>query len=75
MREDSLQEARGIFRQLADLPPGELLALIDSTPIQFYEFPKQINHPLAHSWKQVIGSHNQLLPVVRAILFGEGDSK
>ncbi len=75
LRENPLQEARGIFRQLADLPPGELLRLIDSTPTQFYEFPKQINQPLAHNWKQAIGSHNQLLPVVRAILFGEGDSK
>jgi len=75
LRENPSQEARGVFRQLADLPPRELLALIDSTPIQFYEFSRQINHPLAHSWKQVIGSHNQLLPVVRAILFGEGDSE
>jgi hypothetical protein len=75
LRENPLQEARGVFRQLADLPPRELLTLIDSTPTQFYEFPKQINHPLAHSWKQVVGSHNRLLPVVRAILFGEGDSR
>ena len=75
LRENPLQEARGVFRQLADLPPGELLVLINSTPIQFYEFPKQINHPLAHAWKQAMGSHNQMLPGVRTILFGEGDSE
>ncbi len=73
LREHPLREARGVFRQFADLPPAELLMLIDSTPTQAYEFPKQINHPLAHSWKKAMGSSNRCLPAVRAILFGEGD--
>ena len=72
LREHPLREARGVFRQFADLPPQELLLLIDSTPSRPYELPKQVNHPLAHSWKQAMGFSNPLLPIVRVILFGEG---
>ncbi len=72
LREHSLREARGVFRKLADLPPAELLMLIDTTPSKPYEIPTQINHPLAHSWKKAMGFNNQVLPVVRDILFGEG---
>ncbi|NJC95324.1 MAG: hypothetical protein C3F07_01845 [Anaerolineales bacterium] len=72
LREHPLREARGIFRQLANLPPAELLLLIDSAPARPYELPEQINHPLAHSWKQAMGFSNPLLPIVRIILFGEG---
>jgi hypothetical protein len=72
LREHSLREARGVFRQLADLPPTELLMLIDTTPTRAYEIPTQINHPLAHAWKKAMGSNNPLLPAVRQILFGEG---
>lgn len=74
LREHPLREARGVFRQLADLQPRELLMLIDSTSTRSYELPKQINHPLAHAWKKAMGSNNRLLPAVRAILFGEGDN-
>jgi hypothetical protein len=74
LREHSLREARGVFRQFADLPPAELLMLIDSTPTRAYELPKQINHPLASTWKKAMGHGNSLLPVVRAILFGEGEN-
>jgi len=72
LREDPLGEARGIFSQLAKLPPAELLLLMDSTPIRFYEVPTPINHPLAPAWKQAMGSNNSHLIAVRHILFGEG---
>jgi hypothetical protein len=75
LREHSLREARGVFRQLADLPPAELLMLIDTTPTRAYEIPTQINHPLAHAWKKAMGSNNPLLSAVREILFGEGVSE
>ncbi|MCK6585634.1 MAG: hypothetical protein L6Q49_21235 [Anaerolineales bacterium] len=74
LREHPLREARGVFRQFADLPPHELLMLIDSTPTRTYELPKQINHPLAPDWKKAMGFSNPLLPAVRTILFGEGDN-
>lgn len=74
LREHPLREARGVFRQFADLPPSELLLLIDSTPTRAYELPKQINHPLAQAWKKAMGSNNPRLPAVRMILFGEGDN-
>ncbi len=75
LREHSLREARGVFRQLADLPPAELLMLIDTTPTRAYEIPKQIYHPLASAWKKAMGSNNPLLPAVRAILFGEKENE
>jgi hypothetical protein len=75
LREHSLREARGVFRQFADLPPKELLALIDSTPTRAYELPTKIEHPLAHAWKKTMGTNNPRLPVVREILFGEGASE
>ncbi|WKZ45912.1 MAG: DnaA N-terminal domain-containing protein [Anaerolineales bacterium] len=75
LREHPLREARGVFRQFADLPPAELLMLIDSTPTRGYALPKQINHPLAPAWKKAMGSNNSLLPAVRTILFGEGDNE
>ncbi|WKZ48560.1 MAG: DnaA N-terminal domain-containing protein [Anaerolineales bacterium] len=75
LREHPLREARGVFRQFADLPPEELLALIDSTPTGAYELPTKIEHPLAHAWKKAMGSNNPRLPVVREILFGEGTSE
>jgi len=73
LREHPLREARGVFRQFADLPPAELLMLINSTPTRTYELPRQINHPLAHAWKRTMGSNNPHLPAVRTILFGEGE--
>jgi hypothetical protein len=75
LREHPLREARGVFRQLADLTPKELLALIDSTPTGGYELPTKIEHPLAHAWKKTMGSNNPRLPIVREILFGEGASE
>lgn len=72
LREHPLREARGIFRQLADLPPAELLMLIDSTPARAYEIPTRMEHPLAAAWKKAMGSNNLRLPAVRAILFTEG---
>jgi hypothetical protein len=73
VRQDPLQSPRGAFRQFANLPPDELLRLIDSTPTHAYEYSKQINHPLAPDWNQTMGSHNPRLTAARAILFGEGD--
>jgi hypothetical protein len=73
LREHALKEARGVFRQFADLPPVELMELIDSTPTQNYELPKQTNHPLAAAWKQAMGSSNPRLTAVREILFGESE--
>ncbi|WKZ40577.1 MAG: DnaA N-terminal domain-containing protein [Anaerolineales bacterium] len=75
LREHPLREARGVFRQFADLPPEELLALIDSTPARAYELPTKIEHPLAHAWKKAMGSNNPRLSIVREILFGEGASE
>jgi DnaA-like protein len=72
LREHALREARGVFRQFADLPPVELLRLIDSTPTRAYELPTKIEHPLAHAWKKAMGHTNPTLSVVREILFGEG---
>ena len=75
LREHPLREARGVFRQFADLPPSELLMLIDTTPTRAYELPTKIEHPLAHAWKKAMGSNNPRLLVVREILFGEGASE
>ncbi len=75
LREHPLREARGIFRQLADLPPSELLLLIDSTPTRDYGPPRPCNHPLFRDWKKVMGYSNRRLPAVRAILFGEREEK
>ncbi len=75
LREHPLREARGVFRQFADLPPAELLMLIDTTPTRAYQLPTKIEHPLAHAWKKAMGSNNPRLPIVREILFGEGASE
>jgi hypothetical protein len=75
IREHPLREARGIFRQLADIPPAELLGLFKSTPTRRYEIPIPNNHPLAPAWKQAMGSQNRRLPAARVILFGEGGSE
>ncbi|HKJ37725.1 MAG TPA: DnaA N-terminal domain-containing protein [Anaerolineales bacterium] len=75
LREHALREARGVFRQFANLPPAELLMLIDSTPTHAYELPAPIEHPLAHAWKQAMGSNNPSLALVRVILFGEGENQ
>jgi hypothetical protein len=71
LREHPLKEARGVFRQFADLPPVELLGLIDATPTDEYQLSPSYNHPLTHAWKKAMGSSNHRLPAVRAILFGE----
>lgn len=71
LREHPLKEARGVFHQFADLPPVELLGLIDATPTGGYQLSPSYNHPLAHTWKKAMGSSNHRLPAVRAILFGE----
>ena len=75
IREHPVREARGIFRQLADIPPVELLGLFNSSPTRRYEIPIPNNHPLAPAWKQAMGSQNRRLPAARAILFGEGGSE
>lgn len=75
LREHALREARGVFRQFADLPPVELLELIDAIPTRVYELPKQTNHPLAAAWKRVMGPTNPRLMAVREILFGDGDNE
>ncbi len=71
LREHPLKEARGVFRQFADLPPAELLGLIDATPTGGYQLPPPYDHPLAPAWKKAMGTTNRRLPAVRAILFGE----
>jgi hypothetical protein len=73
LRENPLKEARSPFRQLADLPPVELLELIHSTPQGSYKMPPPCDHPLAGAWKKVMGSNNHMLPAVQQILFGEGE--
>jgi hypothetical protein len=71
LRENPLREARGVFRQFADLPPAELLGLIDATPNGRYSLPPPCHHPLTQAWKKAMGANNRRLPAVRAILFGE----
>jgi hypothetical protein len=74
LREHPLREARGVFRQFADLPPAELLLLMESTPHSSYALPGQVEHPLARAWKKAMGSHNPMMPQVYKILFGnEGE--
>jgi len=73
LREHPLKEARGAFRQLADLPPVELLELIHSTPLEKYRMPPACNHPLAGVWKKAMGAHNRMLPALKEILFGLGE--
>jgi len=74
LREHPLREARGVFRKLADLPPCDLLALINSAPSKPYQIPAQAVHPLASEWIQGMGAGNTRLAAVREILFcGEGD--
>lgn len=74
LREHPLREARGVFRQFADLPPAELLLLMESTLHSAYTLPKQVEHPLAHTWKKAMGSHNPMMAQVHKILFGiEGE--
>ena len=75
LREHPLKEARSPFRQLADLPPEELLELIATTPLGRYKLPPQCDHPLAGSWKKAMGSNNRMLPAVKEILFGIGDDE
>ena len=75
LREHPLKEARGVFRQFADLPPVELLGLIDSTPSGGYQIPRPYNHPLTSAWKKAMGTTNRRLPAVRAILFGEREEQ
>jgi hypothetical protein len=70
LREHPLREARGVFRQFADLPPAELLLLMQSTPHSSYALPGQVEHPLARAWKKAMGSHNPMMPQVYKILFG-----
>jgi len=70
LREHPLREARGVFRQFADLPPAELLLLMESTPHSSYALAQQVEHPLARAWKKAMGSHNPMLPQVHTILFG-----
>src|SRR5690606_13851078 len=57
LREHPLREARGVFRQFADLQPQRSLALIGSTPARAYELPPNVEHPLAHAWKKAMGSN------------------
>jgi hypothetical protein len=73
LREHPLKEARSPFRQLADLPPEELLELIGLTPQGRYKMPPQCDHPLAGAWKKAMGSNNRMLPAVKKILFAQGD--
>jgi hypothetical protein len=72
LREHPLREARGVFRKFADLPPEELLMLIDATPSKPYGIPVRVEHPLAQDWQKAMGFNNFRLPAVRVILFGEG---
>ena len=73
LREHPLKEARSPFRQLADLPPAELLELIHSTPLGRYKMPPPCDHPLAGAWKKAMGSNNRMLPAVKQILFAQGE--
>lgn len=73
LREHPLKEARSPFRQLASLPPEELLELIRSTPQGRYKMPPACDHPLAGAWKKAMGSNNCMLPAVKQILFALGE--
>lgn len=75
IREHPLREARGVFHQLADIPPVELLGLFNSSPKRRYDIPIPNHHPLAPAWKQAMGTQNRRLPAARVILFGEGGTE
>jgi hypothetical protein len=75
LREHPLHEARGVFRQFADLPPAELWRLMESTPHRAYAHPKRVEHPLAHAWKKTMGSRNAMMAQVRSILFGTDEEE
>ncbi|MBX3039043.1 MAG: hypothetical protein KF758_19180 [Anaerolineales bacterium] len=72
VREHPFQEARGVFRQLADLPPAELLQLINATQTRLYDLPTPTDHPLEQVWQTTMGFNNSAIPLVRTILFGNG---
>jgi len=75
LRENPVQAAHGIFRQLAGLPPAELLTLIDQTLGSPHIPSSQLKHPLSSEWIRVMDVNTQNLPVVREILFGKGVCK
>jgi hypothetical protein len=74
LRNDPLNKPQKRFHPFASLPPVELLLLIDSTPTQRYEFKRPIQHPLAQTWKKIMGSPNPRLAAARTILFGESET-
>ncbi|MBK7318913.1 DnaA N-terminal domain-containing protein [Candidatus Villigracilis affinis] len=75
LREHPLHEARGVFRQFADLPPAELWRLMESTPHRAYAHPKPVEHPLAHAWRKTMGPHNPMMTQARSILFGTDEEE
>ena len=75
LREHPLREARGVFRQFADMPPAELWRLMESTPHRAYAHPKPVEHPLAHAWRKAMGPHNPMMTQARSILFGTDEEE
>ena len=75
LREHPQHEARGVFRQFADLPPAELWMLMESTPHRAYAHSKPVEHPLAHAWRKAMGPHNPMMTQARSILFGTDEEE
>ena len=75
LRENPMQEARGVFRQFADLPPAELWRLMETAPSRAYDCSKSVDHQLAHAWRKTMGIRNAMMAQVRSILFGTDEEE
>ena len=75
LRENPMQEARGVFRQFADLPPAELWRLMETAPSSAYDCSKSVDHQLAHAWRKTMGIRNAMMAQVRSILFGTDEEE
>jgi len=73
LRQDPSGNPPKPFHRFANLPPAELMMLINSTPAERFEFRQPVQHPLSHTWKKAMGSHNPRLADAREILFGESE--
>jgi hypothetical protein len=72
LRQDPQSGAGGAFDQFADLPPGDLLALLDEAASSPLGLGPASRHPCAASWQAVMGYPGRSLDAVRQILFGKG---
>ena len=70
LREHPRREARGVFRQFAELPPAALWRLVESTSRSARAGSKAVEHPLSQTWRKMMGTYNPMMPRIQNILFG-----